>query len=235
MTALRPRASCACLMILGNVEPTITACLESVISARCFDQIILVQDARTADRTPALLEGFRSRYPRIKILWHDWKNQDYAAARNKGLRDARTKFIYWQDGDEVLLDPSGVRELLQNPGRAAYHIWQVSPTPDGGQISIHQLRLFPNLTGVKWELPVHEQVIFSLRKKGIPEKMTNLRVSHSGYADTGINTEKHIERAAIMARWLKQHPRRDGRRAYLEEQYLSSMRYIQELRGGRIS
>lgn len=223
-----PRLSCACLMILGNVEPTIRLCMDSVLSSGCFDEYVLVQDTRTRDATAAILEGYRAQNPNIRILWHDWKKQDYSAARNVGLRDAspNMQMIYWQDGDEVLLDPAGVHSLLQNTNRQAYHIWQQSPTPEGGYIQTHQLRLFPHLAGLEWELPVHEQVAFAIRNLGIPEHMTPYRVWHFGYDNHGINAEKHIERAKIMRDWLKRHPEKDQRRAYMQEQYQSSMAFI---------
>lgn len=223
------RSTCSCLMILGNVEPTIRLCMDSVLSSGCFDEYILVLDNRIKDQTRGILAGYRDQYPGIRLLRHTWRNQDYAAARNAGLQQAKMERIYWQDGDEVLLDPDGVYSLLQDPAPIGYHIWQLSPTPYGADTQVHQLRLFPNLTGVKWELPVHEQVTFSLRRLGIPERVTQCRVWHYGYADDSVNAEKHIERAKIMRDWLKKHPRNDQGRAYLLEQYESSMAYLRNL------
>ena len=227
------RSSCTCLMILGNEEPTIRLCMDSLLSSGCFDEYILVQDTRTKDRTPGIVAGYASRYPQIRILWHNWKKQDYSAARNHGLRYARTKRLYWQDGDEILLDPAGIRSLLQNPEVRAYHIWQISPTPFGAPVQTHQLRLWPNLTGVKWELPVHEQLAFSIRKLGVPETITPYRVKHYGYVDTNTNTTKHRERAEIMREWLRKHPQNDQKRAYMLEQYRASMAYLRNVPAGR--
>ena len=220
------RDTCACLMILGNKEHTIRQCMDSLLSSRCFDEYIIVMDTRTRDATPAILEAYRSRHPRIRILWHKWRKQDYAEARNVGLKAARAERIYWHDGDEVMLDGPGMYSLLQNPTLMAYHIWNTSPTPYNRLVSTHQLRLFPNLTGVKWELPVHEQVVFSLRKLGVPETITNLRIWHLGYGNEASNTQKHQERAGIMRDWLRRHPRMDAKRQYIQEQYASSMDYL---------
>ena len=238
MTQVRPagtgRSSCTCLMILGNEEATIRACMDSVLNSGCFDEYILVLDTRIKDKTPQILGEYREKDPRIKLLFHEWKKQDYAAARNVGLREVRTDRAYWQDGDEVLLDPGGVRSLLQNPEIRAYHIWQISPTPyKGGNVYTHQLRLFPHLPGVKWELPIHEQLAFSIRRLGIPETISNFRVYHYGYIDDNTNAQKHSDRAKIMRDWLRRHPRNDQKRAYIMEQYTSSMRFLRDMRHRR--
>jgi len=224
----RQRQTCTALMILGNAEKTINLCMDSMIGSNCFDEYILTLDARTNDRTPAILEGYRRSYPQvIHIIPHRWKSQDYATARNVGLKRAKMERIYWQDSDEVLLDPDGVCSLLQDPRPVGYHIWQLSPVPQGGDpLPIHQLRLFPHVAGIKWELPIHEQVAYSLREKGIPEELTPYRVWHTGYADQNINTEKHIERAYAMREWLKKNKKEDDKRAYVMEQYLASMTYL---------
>lgn len=233
MIAVQPaggnRASCTCLMIVGNVERTIRQSLDSTMASGCFDEYVIVQDTRIKDRTTQILEGYRARFPQIRLLWHEWKTKDYSAPRNLGLSDARMDRCFWIDGDETLMDPMGIYSLLQRPERMAYHIWQVSPTPYQRLVWTHQLRLFPRLTGVKWELPIHEQLVFSIRRLGIPEEITPYRVWHLGYIDEATNTTKHRERAQIMRDWLRRHPQKDQVRAYIEEQYLSSMLYLRNI------
>jgi len=205
--------------------------MDSLLESNCFDEFILTLDTRTRDRTPGILAGYASRYPQIRLLWHDWRTQDYSAARNHGLQYARTERLYWQDGDEILLDPAGIGALLRNPEPRAYHIWQISPVPFDDPVWTHQLRLWPNLTGVKWELPIHEQLAFSIRRLGIPETITPYCVWHFGYALPETNTKKHRERAKVMRDWLRKHPQQDQKRAYIQEQYASSMAYLRNIPG----
>lgn len=221
-----PRLSCACLMILGDVEGTIRSCMDSVLFSGCFDQFVIVQDARTSDATPEILENYRSQHPNINLLWHDWRSQDYAKPRNKGLELAGSHYGFWIDGDEMLLDAGGIYRILQNPLGQAYHIWQIGPDPFGGIVKTHQLRLFPIRPGVKWELPVHEQLAFSLRRLGVKENLTPYRVWHLGYHSQEGNTAKHKRYSDIMRAWLSRHRNRNSEREYMKQQYQSSMSYL---------
>jgi glycosyltransferase involved in cell wall biosynthesis len=221
-----PRFSCACLMIVGDVEPTIRSCMDSVLFSGCFDQYVIIQDARTSDATPEILENYRKAHPEIRLAWHDWRSQDYAKARNRGLELTSCQYGFWIDGDEILLDAGGIFRTLQNPGGRAFHIWQVGPDPFGRIVQTHQLRLFPILTGVKWELPVHEQLVFSIRRLGIPEEITPYRVWHFGYQSEEANARKHRRYSEIMRAWLTRGNRPKPHKRYLDEQYQSSMSYI---------
>lgn len=221
-------------MILGNEERTIRLCMDSLMSSNCFDEFVVVHDTRTSDQTPEILEGYRAQFPgQFKRVWHKWKKLDYAAARNAGLKHATADRLYWHDGDEIMLDPEGFYSLLQEQAPLGFHIWNVSPTPDNSLVWTHQLRLFPNLTGVKWELPIHEQVTFSLRDLGVQEQITNLRIWHLGYTDETVNARKHLERARAMEEWLREHPKPGVRREYIMQQYSSSMRYLQNMQHRR--
>jgi len=216
-------------MIVGNAERTIRRCMDSTLGSGCFDEYVIVLDTSIADQTAKILEGYRARHPQIRLLWHEWKTKDYSKPRNLGLSHATMDRAYWQDGDEVLIDPAGIYSLLQQPEKKAYHIWQVSPTPYQRLVWTHQLRLFPRLTDVKWELPIHEQLVFSIRRLGIPEKITPYRVWHLGYIEEATNTRKHRERAQIMRDWLRRHPTKDQARAYINEQYVASMIYLRNI------
>lgn len=222
------KVSCSCLMIVRDAEKTIEACLRSVIRSGCFDRIVIVQDTRIQDPTRLILSDYAKivRYPPITLSWHKWKGEDYSEARNRTLEYADTQYGYWIDADEVLMDAAGIRRILEYPAGAAYHIWQISPTPDRAIVKTHQLRLFPILTGVKWELPVHEQLAFSLRRLGIPEHMTRYRVWHLGYSSEEGNRSKHRRYAAIMKRWLAGHKTENRERGYIQEQYKSSSDYL---------
>lgn len=220
------RVSCGCLMIVRDEERTIGACLNSVLLSGCFDQVVIVQDTRMSDRTAEILEGYARQNPELNLLWYKWKRQNYADARNRALREASTKYGLWLDGNEILLDHRGIYNLLGSPQGRGFHLWNLSPDPYGGIVTTHQLRLFPILTGVKWELPVHEQIAFSSRRAGVPEVMTPYRIWHLGYTSEAGNTRKHSQYAAIAREWLAKHPERNEKRAYMLEQYQNSMSYL---------
>lgn len=225
-------ATCACMMIVRNAEETIDDCIRSLLVAGCFQQIIIMVDTRTNDNTVPILQAYRRQCPFIELYFYDWKTENYAAARNAALSKARTEYGYWQDSDEWLVDQKALCMLLANPQGKAYHIFQVSRTPDGGLMThLHQLRVFPILPGVRWELPVHEQLAFSIRRLGIEEKIRqDISVYHTGYVSSELNGQKHQKYFDIMDKWLRTP---EGMSApgnvkrYVLDQYDSSKRQLE--------
>ncbi len=225
------RASCACLMIVRDADQTVEGCLNSVLEAGAFDQIIIVIDSRTKDRTSEILSGYALRYANIELYLYKWQNQDFSEARNYGLERAKTQYAFWIDADDVVLDPAGIRRLLERPMGAAYYFRVLIPGPGGSYQETKHLRLFPLLPGVRWELPVHEQVIFSLRRAGVREIDTKYRILHLGYTSNEVVSQKHLRNYRIMHTWLPKGKNKEhlGRR-YIEKQYEKSRRYLSAVR-----
>ena len=221
------RASCSCMIIVRDAEDTIFKCLDSLFLARCFDQIIIIQDTRTKDRTPGIIAHMQTSHPEITYEWHKWVNYDFSAARNKALTYVKCKYGFWMDSDDMLIDGYGVRELLKNPGGNAYKFKVICPGPDWtNETVVEHLRLFPIIPGLKWELPVHEQIAFKLREARIPEVQTPYRILHTGYLK-GIDVQnKHERNFRIMEKWLKENPEDSQMRRYLNERYQESLKYI---------
>lgn len=220
----QPRASCAAVMIVRDAEITIRRCLDSLLKSGCIDEVIIALDARTIDGTPAILRAYASQYP-VKVIWHQWVKEDYAAARNVSISAARTDYLFWIDSDEYLMNGKALCDVLRNPKGKAYYAHQLSRKSNGEVFSLPQIRLFPRLPGVYFELPVHEQVIFSLRRIGIPEANSNINIWHTGYESDSWNLEKHQRYLKIMEKWLKENRRNDEKRAYIMQQYNVSKRY----------
>lgn len=83
-----------------NVEKYIEACLESVISQSYSDfEIICVNDGST-DNSLHLLEKYRTRDSRIKII--NQNNKGVSEARNRGLREAAGDYVCFVDSDDLL-------------------------------------------------------------------------------------------------------------------------------------
>lgn len=220
------KTTCACLMIVRDEEKTIRQCLDSVLSSGCFEQVIIVLDSRSKDRTAAILQEYSRNYPEVKVVWYVWKKQDYSAARNAGLMYANTDYAFWIDGNEVLLDGYELYKILLNPGGKAYYVQNISKLSDGSTLSVPQVKLFPLLSGVRFELPVHEQVAFVLRSKGIPEVHSNVRVLHMGYLSKDILL-KHRIYYDIMTDFLRDYRRNDAKRKYILSQYVKTKKYVE--------
>lgn len=221
------KTTCACVMIVRDAEKTIRQCLDSVLRSGCFEQVVVVLDTRTKDNTAVILQEYSGKYPEVKVVWYRWTKQDYSAARNVSLLNATTDYAFWIDGDESLMDGDELYRILLNPGGKAYYAYQVSKLPDGNIIHLPQLRLFPLAAGVRFELPVHEQVAFTIRRLGIKEEYSKVRVWHLGYISEDAIFRKHQIYYGIMSDFLNRHRQQDASRNYIQEQYLKSKSYLE--------
>jgi len=92
-----------------NSENRLPFCLDSIIGQTFADfEIIAVNDGST-DNSLKILEKYASRDSRIKIITQ--KNSGPAAARNRGLNEARGKWIIMIDSDDYL-EPETFEQAL---------------------------------------------------------------------------------------------------------------------------
>lgn len=85
-----------------NVEKYLEQCLDSVINQTLKDiEIICVNDGST-DNSKNILEKYAQKDSRIKILTQENKGQ--GAARNRGIKEATGKYLYFVDSDDWLVN-----------------------------------------------------------------------------------------------------------------------------------
>ena len=112
-----------------------------------------------------------------------------------------------------------IRTLTSSPEAPdrAYQLLNRSTTDNGlTGISGLMVRLFPNDPRVRYEWPVHEQVVTSLQRAGLPIENTGIEIIHTGYSSPAVNASKqernlriletmttHAESAHPMAVFLK--------------------------------
>lgn len=88
------------IMPARNAAATIGKSIQSVRNQRFGDWEMIVIDDASEDRTPDIVKWFIVRDPRIRLLrLPEWRG--VAAARNRGLDLARTRFIAFLDSDDV--------------------------------------------------------------------------------------------------------------------------------------
>lgn len=114
-----------------NVAPYIRRCLDSVV-AQTFQDIecILVNDCAT-DNSMAIIENYISCYKGniyFKIIHHA-VNQGLSAARNSGIRESTSKYIYLLDSDDTIT-PNCIEILM--------HLFDIYPDIDFSQGNILQ-------------------------------------------------------------------------------------------------
>lgn len=111
------------------------------------------------------------------------------------------------------------------PNGLAYYVWQYSPTRRGKGIYVPQIRVFPNIPGAKWEIPIHEQILPSLVRHGVKTQLTNLKINHAGYYEDDTVYQKHLRNLPLLQEQVRLHPEDQFSRGNLERalQYEAGM------------
>lgn len=219
-------SNCSVNILVRDAEKEIGNCLDSIVRAGCFDEIVIAVDTRTKDRTVKAIEPFLKVIP-VNAFWYDHNGGwDELGARNATLDESRCAYIFWIDADELV--EMNICYLLSEAyiSQKAYKMNQVSRVPDGKYIEVPQVRLFPNIPGVKWELPIHCQVYFSLRKLGVEIDDTEYKIQHNGYDSEEKITDKHIRNFGALADYLNNNREKGEKLSYIMDRYNDSLGYL---------
>ncbi|MCR5651796.1 MAG: glycosyltransferase [Lachnospiraceae bacterium] len=83
-----------------NVEPYLRECLDSVVNQTLRDIEIICVDDGSTDGSPAILEEYRNKDSRIKVITQE--NRGQSVARNRGMDAACGEYIYFIDSDDYV-------------------------------------------------------------------------------------------------------------------------------------
>jgi len=195
------RASLGVNIIASRISPReFRRMIDSV--ATISDQIVIVFD----HRAPPVLYSIGQEY-NADIYYRPW-SYDFALQRNVALAATWTDYVFWIDTDEYIRRDVAmrIRSLMRDTRGKAYYVWQGSPTGDGKFILVPQVRIFPNLPAVEWEIPIHEQNLPSLVRAGVRTQVTDLRVEHTGYWSEGLVKAKNLRNLEILRTRVNQVP-----------------------------
>lgn len=93
-----------------NVERYLPMCLESIVQQQLADyEVILVDDGST-DGSAAICDEFAEQYPEFRVIHKG--NGGVAAARNRGIEEAKGEYILFLDSDDFLV-PDTIKPLLE--------------------------------------------------------------------------------------------------------------------------
>ena len=191
----RPNRLSVCI-ITRNAERTLPNCLDSV--SGLADEIVVV-DTGSDDATLEIAERHGARIGHFS--WCD----DFAAARNAALEMATGDWILCLDADEYL-DAENAQKVAHakalRPDRALY--CSLVDVESGG-LWFRQVKMFPNDQAIRFERPVHENVVQALRRLDLPVAATDVIISHSGNADLNATAEKNQKYLAMMLKWYEFH------------------------------
>lgn len=162
-----------CMIIRDEAEllPRFLAAAASV-----YDELIVV-DTGSKDNSGEILKRAGA-----KIIRHEWQD-DFAAARNIGLLEARGDWILILDADEMISPElaKDIRAVAGDEGAGAATIMMHNQLPNGRVHRAPLLRMFRNDPTIRFCYPIHEDVSESV---GIYLKENQRRlVNLKGYAD----------------------------------------------------
>ena len=209
--------SLSVVMIAKNEVHCIGDCLSSV---RGIAEEVLVGDTGSTDGTRELAMSKGARV--LDIPWKD----DFAAARNAVLSQARGDWLLHMDADEEL-DPESaqnIRRLVKEDGAGcdAFEItllnycddpraWRWVPVSSNsaeghyargrsGYLPVPLLRLFRNRRGFVYREPVHENITESVIRGNGRIGQSGAVIHHHGYATGGAREKEKAERYLAIAR-----------------------------------
>jgi len=201
-------------MIVRNEEKRLGKCLASVIN---LVHEIIVVDTGSRDRTKDIAGRFGGRI--FDFAWAD----DFAAARNSGLRQASGDWILVLDADEYLEEATGAKimELTTRHDAADMYLLPVrnliAPGLGEWQTSL-ALRLFRNSPDLRFRGKIHEQVIVPADKRvEIAEK--GPWIIHPGYVDSR-RAEKSRRNMDMLKKALASEPRQPYYHYYISTEYI---------------
>jgi len=190
-------------VIMEEKKPTIALCMmafnEEGVLARCLESVkgltdeLVVVDTGSEDKSIEVAKRYNAKV--IEVTWRD----DFAWARNQGLKEVKSDWVFILDPDETvaLQDVSRIRDLTTKEG---VMVWQI-PTrnytdnsfvsnfiPNKGEyeeergfrghvISI-KTRLFRNNIGLEFEGAVHEMVDYQAHRMKLNGAKTSIPIHH---------------------------------------------------------
>lgn len=92
-----------------NTKQYLRSCLDSILSQTYSDLELLFIDDGSTDGSAELLDSFKERDDRIRVIHQE--NAGVSAARNRGLSEARGDYITFVDSDDTL-EPDMYETLL---------------------------------------------------------------------------------------------------------------------------
>ena len=116
-----------------NASATIVRTLDSIYSLplREEDFEVIVVDDSSTDNTFEILQEYATKQPNLRVL-HQEQNHRQGAARNRGLREAKGKYVMFVDADDIVEEgvPKAVRKIETSQVDVLFcnYLWMYSQT-----------------------------------------------------------------------------------------------------------
>lgn len=182
----------ACL-IVRNEAQLLPECLASL---RAHVGEICVVDTGSTDSTVEIASAFGAR------VEHAAWTGDFSAARNRSLELAQRGWILVVDADERIVSSTAgaLRTVVQSSLELAHLVVRRDQRPSGAPDRIALPRLFRNHPGIRYNRPVHEDVMDALFALGFQRpEACGLELDHVGYLpEVLLRNDKIARNLAIL-------------------------------------
>ncbi len=198
MTEEPSGAFLSAVMIVKDEESVLEDCLASIEPV--VDEIVIA-DTGSTDRSREIAHAHGAR-----LIEFPWRN-DFAAARNAALAEARGEWILYIDADERLApaDKAKARAALDHPGLIAARPWFRIKT---GYTLCREYRLFRNDPRIRFRGAIHEKVSIDIlrlsEERGLEIGEPDLLLEHIGY--DGPQEHKHRRNLPMLRAELARRP-----------------------------
>lgn len=196
------RQTVSLCMIVRNEEASIGVAIKSVLAL--VDEVVVV-DTGSEDNTRIIAEGYGARV--IDVPWQE----DFAAVRNVSLAEATGEWVLVLDADERLqpVRPVEFQRLLGVDEVAGYRLQMINPRNEKTTQTFQLVRLFRNRPQVRYQYPIHEQIVPSLdtwaAEQGMVIADSSLVVMHEGYRQQR-SAEKRERNLRILRQAVALYP-----------------------------
>ncbi|MBL8048924.1 MAG: glycosyltransferase [Chthonomonas sp.] len=184
------QANISLCMIVRDEERVLDSCLSS--AKPFFTQIVIV-DTGSTDRTIEIARSHGA-----TVFESTWP-ESFALARNESLSHATGDWVCWLDADDTLPFASGTAMLsavLGAPpglGGLVMSVRFVNDDPQFGT-TVDHVKVFRNHQGFAFEGRIHEQILPSIREKGLDVARIDAEVLHTGYDTSEVGQAKKRRR-----------------------------------------
>lgn len=83
-----------------NTEKYISECLESILKYDCEKFEIIVLDDGSSDSSYSIIDSYVDKFHNLRLFHHE--NIGVSFTRNRGIKEARGKYIWFVDSDDLL-------------------------------------------------------------------------------------------------------------------------------------
>ena len=220
---MKPKVWLSQCMIVKNEEKNIRRALtwgKSVVK----EQIVV--DTGSTDRTVEIAQEMGA-----KVFHFKWED-DFSAAKNYAIEQAKGNWIAFLDADEFLSPRDATKMLLilekVESGKVTVHgkkphviETMLADLREDGKVAFitRQQRIFQNIDGLRYHNRIHEQIYFIGGKELVLGDVAHeITVFHTGYTDQVYSETNKVERnVRLLTKEIEENPENYTCMEYLGE------------------